>query len=149
MISYGTFELLCYEADRRGDLRSPIIFINTDNHVYMVRHNYIIVNEYIFINRVKFLYLVFNNCSGLRQATTGRPYGNVGQYWLSVIYANCDKICSVLRIVVIFQPVRLSSLLFHGIYFTAQTGCCRASYRIRSLRAALRACPARRPCRPS
>ena len=39
----------------------------------------------------------------------GRPYGNVGQYWLSVIYANCDKICSVLRIVVIFQPVRLSS----------------------------------------
>ena len=33
----------------------------------------------------------------------------MGQYWLSVIYANCDKICSVLRIVVIFQPVRLSS----------------------------------------
>ena len=31
------------------------------------------------------------------------------QYWLSVIYANCDKICSVLRIVVIFQPVRLYS----------------------------------------
>ena len=68
--------MLYYAADRRGDLRSPIIFINTDNHVYMVRHNYIIVNEYIFINRVKFLYLVFNNCSGLRQATTGRPYGN-------------------------------------------------------------------------
>jgi len=36
LLGYGTFELLCYAADRRGDLRSPIIFINTDNRVYMV-----------------------------------------------------------------------------------------------------------------
>ena len=114
-----TFGLLNDSGNCRGDPRSPGCRIDHQQQVKMVGHNHIFFQTNIGVTLRYTQNCLFHIVSGSRQSNVCRNFqcsGNNGCKQASpFIRTYRDKICPILAIIVILQPVFLSGQIFHRL----------------------------------
>ena len=114
-----TFGLLNDTGNCRGDPRSPGSRIDHQQQVKMVRHDHIFFQTNIRVTLRYTQDCLFHMVSSRRQSDVCRNFlcsSNNGCKQASpFVCTYCDKVCPILAVIVIQQPVFLSSQIFHRL----------------------------------